>query len=90
MQEDNDAGKSHDVEIARFCGNAAHGDKNLLVGFNVAKVEMPVSHGYAGFIGRKCLRHADVAAKFDRSHRTAMSLVTAASLSSYNFLWRLS
>jgi hypothetical protein len=56
MQEDHDAGEFHDVESARLGGNAAERHENLLVGLDVARIQMPVPHRYAGFVRRRRLR----------------------------------
>jgi hypothetical protein len=56
MQENDDAGKFYQLEIAGLDRNAAHGHEYLLVGFDVARIEMPVPHGHAGFVRRHGLR----------------------------------
>src|SRR5215472_9867624 len=58
MQEDDDAWKLHDLEVAWFRRDAAEGDEQLLVGLDVARVEVPVAHGHAEIVRRSGLRES--------------------------------
>jgi len=55
MEKHEDTGKPHNVEITRLDRSAAERHENLLVGFDVARVEMQVPHGHAGLVRRQRL-----------------------------------
>src|SRR5206468_9237348 len=55
VQNHQHARETHGFKIAAFDFGAAHGKEDLLVGSDIAAIEMPMSHGHARLIRRKRL-----------------------------------